>query len=95
MEIHNNINEHSNGSAQLITIHVAVENESIKMMETLPSLGENIHLRDETVCITMDFARNYGHHKLVIFLIENGASHDTTKKLQMKDNSIPSSLKKF
>ena len=43
----------------------------------------------------MDIACNLGHHELVIFLIGNGAFRDTTKKLQMKDNSIPSSLKKF
>lgn len=85
-ELNNNINEHDNEpSAQLVTIHVAAENGSIEMMKTLLSLGENIHLRDEQNRTAMDIACNLGHQELVAFLIENGASSDTTKKLQVKD----------
>ena len=84
-ELNNNINEHDYEPAQLVTIHVAAENGSIEMMKTLLSLGENIHLRDEQNRTAMDIACNLGHHELVAFLIENGASSDTTKKLQVKD----------
>ena len=54
MEIHNNINKHSNESAQLVTIHVAAENGSIEIMKRLQSFGENIHLRDEKNRTAMD-----------------------------------------
>lgn len=61
-ETNSNINEHENESAQLVTIHVAAENGSIKMMKTLLLLGENIHLRDEKSRTAMDIACNLGHH---------------------------------
>ena len=84
-QINNNVNEHEIESAQLVRIHVAAENESIEMMKTFLSLGENVHLRDEKNRTAMDIACNLGHHERVSFLIENGASSDKTKKFQMKD----------
>lgn len=84
-ETNSNINEHENESAQLVTIHVAAENGSIKMMKTLLLLGENIHLRDEKDHTAMDIACNLDHNERVSFFNENGASSDKAKKLQMKD----------
>ena len=84
-QINNNVNEHEIESAQLVRIHVAAENESIEMMKTFLSLGENVHLRDEKNRTAMDIACNLGHHERVSFLIENGVSSDKTKKFQMKD----------
>ena len=84
-QINNNVNEHEIESAQLVRIHVAAENESIEMMKTFLSLGENVHLRDEKNRTAMDIACNLGHHERVSFLIENEASSDKKKKFQLKD----------